>query len=387
MPNPNPKSVLISGGNLQRGGARTHLCSLVKLLRESEVSVSLLATGSNWTLEEIEATQALGVQFLTPPKLLVSSSISGRFYSTLIAPLQRRKPYTSFYAISTGRSHLYLRNWLRPSTVGIYHELVSTPTPGSLGWKCAASIGTIVANSEKIGSEMSALFPETAIRVIPFLTTDQPMPIPKARPAVGTRPLKVVYLGRLVSHKRANQLVKEWAKISALAPLAPAELDVYGYDPTGDMLTELKDFVADQALSEQIRLHGNYEVSDLPQILEQADVVVLPSLKEGLPLVLVEAMQRGVTIVATAAGGTEELGHDNPDVIITDIEWDDFVRGLLTISGKLRSGQIDSIRLHHWTEQRYGYESVSKRWLQALLTPQDFFNRAIPKPLFDSSCL
>lgn len=371
-----PKSVLISGGSLERGGTRTHLCALMKLLRESEVSVSLLATGSAWSLEEIQETQALGVQFLTPAKLLLSSRSLGLAHASFMAPLQRRKRYTSFYAIATGRSHLYLRNWLLPSTVGIYHELVSTPVPGSLGWKCASSLGTVVANSEKIGAEMTKLFPASPIRVIPFLTADKPMPLPRMRSAVGTRPLRVVYLGRLVSHKRADRLVKEWLKISAIAPLAPARLDVYGYDPTGEMLAALKDFVTDQDLSDQIKLHGNYEVSDLPQILDQADLVVLPSLKEGLPLVLVEAMQRGVAVVATAAGGTEELGHNNPDVAITGIEWDDFVQGLLEISGKLRSGQIDAMRLHQWTEQRYGYESVSKRWLQALLTPQDFFDHS-----------
>lgn len=369
---PIKKSVLISGGALGRGGARTHLRLLSKVLRQADAEVSISATASEWSLEEIEELQDWGVKFLTPPKLLLSRPL-GLLHSLTTAPICLRKPFTSLYCISTGRSHRYLRRWVPSETIGIYHEIVSTPTSNSLGWHCASSLGTIVANSEKIGNEMANLFSSVPLQVIPFLTADAPTPAPPHRSSVGSRELRVVYLGRLVSHKRPDRLVKDWAKLSAIAPLNPARLDVYGYDPNHVMLNELRSFITDNGLSDQVRMHGNYEPKDLPRILDQADVVVLPSLMEGLPLVLVEAMQRGVAVVATSAGGTAELGSNNPDVIITDVEWDSFVDGLLAMSGKLRSGQIDSLRLHQWTEQRYGYTTVAQKWIDALLTPRTFF--------------
>ncbi|HET6610652.1 MAG TPA: glycosyltransferase, partial [Kofleriaceae bacterium] len=49
--------------------------------------------------------------------------------------------------------------------------------------------------------------------------------------------------------------------------------------------------------------------SDVPQILAAADALILPSVREGLPLVIPEAMAAGLPVIASAVGGI-------PDVVI-----------------------------------------------------------------------
>jgi glycosyltransferase involved in cell wall biosynthesis len=371
---PNRKSVLIGGGRLGIGGVQTHLQILCKVLREADVDVTIAATGSDWSAEVLEEVQGLGVRLLLPTKALKSRYLR-TIYSLVTLPFQiRQQDFNSLYCIGAGRSHQYLRKLVQANTVGIYHEIVSSHSPNSFEAQCAVSLGTIVANSQKVGQEMTKMWSNIPLRVIPFLTAEAPSPVPPTRQPIGSREIRVVYLGRLVPHKRPNQLVREWSILSKLPPLNPARLDVFGSDNDPTVLNELRQFVIDNNLTDQVTLHGSYKTKDLSHILAQADVVVLPSLFEGLPLVLVEAMQRGVPVVATAAGGTEELGKDNPDVMITSPEWDAFVKGLLTMSQKLRLGQIDSTRLYQWTESNYGYKSVSQKWLDALTNPQEFFN-------------
>lgn len=49
---------------------------------------------------------------------------------------------------------------------------------------------------------------------------------------------------------------------------------------------------------------------DAAQLLRAADLVVMPSLSEGLPLVAVEALATARTVVATRVGGTPEVIAD-----------------------------------------------------------------------------
>jgi len=53
-------------------------------------------------------------------------------------------------------------------------------------------------------------------------------------------------------------------------------------------------------LSDRVHLLGLR--SDVPDVLAAADIFVLPSLSEGLPLVLLEAMFSGLPIVASDVG-------------------------------------------------------------------------------------
>jgi glycosyltransferase involved in cell wall biosynthesis len=315
------------------------------------------------------------VKFQLPPPLIRTSRKASALYSRFRWPSLIPGPAQSLYCISAGRSQLLLHR-LKPSgAVSVNHEIVEPPGMKSPAGRCAGTLDVTVANSRKVAEQMKACWPKKPIRAIPFLTSNASMPRPLHRRQVGPRDLlRVVYLGRLVEQKRPDCLVKRWPVLSALPELAPARLDVHGYDPTGKMLKELKAFTAHSGCCDKIAVHGEYSLSQLPEILENADLVVLPSLWEGLPLVLVEAMLRGVPFVATAAGGTEELGDSNPNVLVTSTNWEEFENGILQMAGRIRSGQIDPLELHHFAEARYGYDAVSRQWLDCLLAPRTFFN-------------
>lgn len=62
-----------------------------------------------------------------------------------------------------------------------------------------------------------------------------------------------------------------------------------------------------EALGVQDAVHLTGQRSDARQLLDAADVFVLPSLHEGMPLVLLEAMDAGLPVVATRVIGSEEV--------------------------------------------------------------------------------
>ena len=83
---------------------------------------------------------------------------------------------------------------------------------------------------------------------------------------------------------------------------------VFAFLGEGPERQPLEEQAARDGVSGRIRFLGHR--SDVPAILQAADVFVLPSLNEGLPLAAIEAMAAQLPVVATDVGGTREIVHD-----------------------------------------------------------------------------
>lgn len=76
----------------------------------------------------------------------------------------------------------------------------------------------------------------------------------------------------------------------------------------GTLLPKLRALAGRTGAGELISFLG--ERSDVPALLDAADLFVLASEFEGMPLVVLEAMAKGLPVIATAAGGTAEALGD-----------------------------------------------------------------------------
>src|SRR5258707_10104500 len=61
-------------------------------------------------------------------------------------------------------------------------------------------------------------------------------------------------------------------------------------------------------LDGRVYFHGN--IQDVAALLGRASLFVLPSLTEGISLTLLEAMARGLPVIATRVGGNPEVVTD-----------------------------------------------------------------------------
>ncbi|MGO9273317.1 MAG: glycosyltransferase [Terriglobia bacterium] len=110
----------------------------------------------------------------------------------------------------------------------------------------------------------------------------------------------VVTVARLSPEKDVANLVRA----TALAAHEEADLRV---EVAGDgpCLEALKRLVVELGIAERVTFLG--EVRDVPAVLARARLFVLPSRSEGIPLTVLEAMARGLPVVATRVGGLPEV--------------------------------------------------------------------------------
>jgi glycosyltransferase involved in cell wall biosynthesis len=76
----------------------------------------------------------------------------------------------------------------------------------------------------------------------------------------------------------------------------------------GSCLADLQRLAGELAVNQNVRFLG--EVRHVAALLENARLFVLPSLSEGISLTLLEAMARGLPVVATRVGGNPEVVKD-----------------------------------------------------------------------------
>lgn len=143
------------------------------------------------------------------------------------------------------------------------------------------------------------------------------LPSLPAAPARGGPRRAIVCVARLSSEKGHLGLLE------AIAPL-DATLTLVG---DGPMLAEIEAAVARLGLAERVRFVGRLDEAATLATIANADLLVLPSFMEGLPIVLMEAMAIGVPVVGSRVAGVPELIADGEEgLLFNPGDWGDLRR-------------------------------------------------------------
>lgn len=116
----------------------------------------------------------------------------------------------------------------------------------------------------------------------------------------GDRPVRILFLGRLIKLKGVHVLLEALAAASCRS--RAWELVIAG---DGDLDTYRRQAEA-LGLADRVSFTGWLDQDGCRRQLLQADVLVQPSMFEGLPMAVLEAMAHGLTIIATPVGSVAD---------------------------------------------------------------------------------
>lgn len=126
----------------------------------------------------------------------------------------------------------------------------------------------------------------------------------------------------------------------------------------GPLFPEVKNLITQKKLERSVKLLGRR--TDVPGLLKGASVLVLPSIIEGLPGIILEAMYAGVPVVAYNTGGIKQVLHADTGWIIEKEHPTIFAETVLNLlTGKEIKKEEKIGHAKRMVEENYTIEQVS----------------------------
>jgi glycosyltransferase involved in cell wall biosynthesis len=173
---------------------------------------------------------------------------------------------------------------------------------------------------------------------------------------VGSRTF--LFVGRLDQQKGLSYLLAAWQRLVATHPAL--QLLLVGEGP---LRPALEAQIVELGLTASVRLLGWRE--EIPELMRAVDCVVLPSLWEGMPNVVLEAMAAGLPVVATRVEGTQEVIQDGrTGWLISPRSVSELTRALTEVIADPAAAQLRGECGRELVQQQFTWEAMVNRYEQ-----------------------
>lgn len=192
-------------------------------------------------------------------------------------------------------------------------------------------------------------------------------------PLAAAQKVSLLCVGRLTPAKGQVLLVQ------ACAQLRDAGVDFHlKFVGEGPDRARIEAAISAHRLQQHITLTGALTQDGVRSALAKADVFVLPSLAEGIPVVLMEAMSSGVPCISSPVNGIPELiEHQRTGLLATAGDVDNLAQQLLALSCNPGQRQSMALAARQKVEQHF---HLANNVLQLSRIFSEFPRTPVPQP-------
>lgn len=190
----------------------------------------------------------------------------------------------------------------RPGAVEKRFRRLKAPVQIVLGWLTARMADLVLAPSAATAAEIRRDYRVRDVEVLPNVTGGlDPGPVEDA----GEPPGYLLFVGRLRIRKGVEVVLEALRELRERHP--EARLLIAG---DGEHRAALERRAAELELGPAVRFLGRCDAGRVRGLLRGARALVVPSIYEGMPLVVLEAMEAGLPVVASRVSGIPEVVED-----------------------------------------------------------------------------
>jgi glycosyltransferase involved in cell wall biosynthesis len=146
-------------------------------------------------------------------------------------------------------------------------------------------------------------------------------------------PPRIVFAGRLMAQKNPLQIVQTLSEIKDL----PWQCVIIG---DGPLMADLCKAIEANDLQSRFTLTGWITPEDVLDWFDRSDILFMPSLSEGLPVVGVQALAKGLAFVVSKIGGFMDIVADGENGYLVDFShssnFSKAIKELLSDGGRLK---------------------------------------------------
>jgi len=183
--------------------------------------------------------------------------------------------------------------------------------------------------------------------------------VQRFRPGAGRESgtFRVACVGRLIFNKGPQYLVEAAPEVLRAHP--EAEFVFVG---DGPLRPHLEERARQLGIGHRVMFLGTRP--DVPAILQTCDMLVRPSLLEGMPLTVLEAMACGLPVVATPVSGTAELvRHGENGLLVRPADPASLARAILRLMEDEPLREAQGREARRLVEGGYGWDAVAAKTL------------------------
>lgn len=206
------------------------------------------------------------------------------------------------------------------------------------------------------------------IRIIPNGTDFAQMTSP--RTSFGDQ-FRLLFVGRVAMQKNVPLLLESLRHFIDVYSSA-IRLDLVG---DGEDMQRVRMLITELSLQDHVTLKGYVTGSDLEQLFEQADALVLSSTRETFPQVILEAMSKGLPVVAGNIRSIRTVVTDGDTGLLVDLAKEslaDAFHRLMTQDGlyeRLSAGSLERAKSYSWGATIAAYTTLYDELVDGLTAP------------------
>ncbi|MCO4100703.1 MAG: glycosyltransferase family 4 protein [Gemmatimonas sp.] len=225
--------------------------------------------------------------------------------------------------------------------------------------RASSLVGVAESTCEHLASNLH--ISRSTIELVPNGVEHRPGSREKGRLSlgIGSSTKLLLAVGNLYAVKGHASLVAAAKLLAQRQDLPPWTIAIAG---RGDEEQSLRSQIAAADLTSRVQLLGLR--SDIPDLLAAADAWVMPSLSEGLPMALLEAMMAGCPTLCTSVGGIPDLIESGVSGwLVKPNEPEALAKAMATILSNADTAAQVGERGRSLAVGRYGVELMIDRYL------------------------